>query len=576
MKAKILFLLILLSAIVSANSPPELSEAYHTPSWGYPGTNFTFSVTYTDADGDPPTYVRVYIQPPDTDYTEDMGHEMSHVSGSYLEGALYTLEWTATPDYVGNLNYYFEASDGLNRVNKPTYGGTCIPGDCPECCGDFGGPVVFAEPIDDCGIYLFSKNSSTPLWSYETGSDWTDEVAISADGNYIAAQTYGGSVYLFSKDSNNPLWIHNEEPEGLGSVAISSNGSYIAAGSGSTLYLFSPESGTPLWSCPMNSTVSSVSISADGDYITAGNYDNKLFLFSRESSTPLWVYEVIAIGGEGGGADVTAVSISTDGNYIAAGTGCPDRSLYLFSKESNVPLWVRKISTNSPIESISMSADGSYFAVGDGGPDDPTGLYFFGKENNESLWSYVTNGSVNSVSISADGERILAQHDESLYLFPRGRNASLWTHSCGASVISVSISADGNYIASGSTDKRVRLFSNNSNIPIWNYHLDEWVMSVDLSEDGSYIVAGSGASIYLGMESPGNMTYDNATCGDGVCEGNETYENCPADCLECPIGDLDCDGIVSDFELLAYIDLWVQGEVDDFNLLEAIDNWASR
>jgi len=45
---------------------------------------------------------------------------------------------------------------------------------------------------------------------------------------------------------------------------------------------------------------------------------------------------------------------------------------------------------------------------------------------------------------------------------------------------------------------------------------------------------------------------------------------------ECPKGDANCDGTVSDFELLDYIDLWVQGEVSDFDLLEAIDNWASR
>jgi len=46
---------------------------------------------------------------------------------------------------------------------------------------------------------------------------------------------------------------------------------------------------------------------------------------------------------------------------------------------------------------------------------------------------------------------------------------------------------------------------------------------------------------------------------------------------ECPLkGDFPpCDGIVSDFELLDYINLWVQGMVGDFDLLEAIDNWAS-
>lgn len=43
---------------------------------------------------------------------------------------------------------------------------------------------------------------------------------------------------------------------------------------------------------------------------------------------------------------------------------------------------------------------------------------------------------------------------------------------------------------------------------------------------------------------------------------------------ECPKGDENCDGTVSDFELLSYIDQWVQGSVDDFDLLKAIDNWA--
>lgn len=36
------------------------------------------------------------------------------------------------------------------------------------------------------------------------------------------------------------------------------------------------------------------------------------------------------------------------------------------------------------------------------------------------------------------------------------------------------------------------------------------------------------------------------------------------------------DGIVDDFELLDYIDLWVRGNIDDFALLDAIDSWARR
>ena len=44
---------------------------------------------------------------------------------------------------------------------------------------------------------------------------------------------------------------------------------------------------------------------------------------------------------------------------------------------------------------------------------------------------------------------------------------------------------------------------------------------------------------------------------------------------ECIKGDSDCDGTVSDFELLSYIDTWVIGEATDFELLAAIDAWAN-
>ncbi len=45
--------------------------------------------------------------------------------------------------------------------------------------------------------------------------------------------------------------------------------------------------------------------------------------------------------------------------------------------------------------------------------------------------------------------------------------------------------------------------------------------------------------------------------------------------LVCSVkGDEDCNGVVSDFELLDYINQWVQNKVTDFDLLTAIDNWA--
>ncbi|MBU4341077.1 MAG: hypothetical protein KJ928_00595, partial [Candidatus Altiarchaeota archaeon] len=43
----------------------------------------------------------------------------------------------------------------------------------------------------------------------------------------------------------------------------------------------------------------------------------------------------------------------------------------------------------------------------------------------------------------------------------------------------------------------------------------------------------------------------------------------------CPVlGDADCDGIVSDLELLDYMDAWRDGTVGDMELLNAIAHWV--
>ncbi|MDP7474345.1 MAG: PQQ-binding-like beta-propeller repeat protein, partial [Candidatus Poseidoniia archaeon] len=86
------------------------------------------------------------------------------------------------------------------------------------------------------------------LWSYQTGSI-VYSVAISADGEYITAGSWDNRVYLFDKDSSTPLWNY-DAGDAVYSVAISANGEYITAGSwdNKKVYLFDKGSSTPLWS----------------------------------------------------------------------------------------------------------------------------------------------------------------------------------------------------------------------------------------------------------------------------------------------------------------------------------------
>ncbi|HIH79177.1 MAG TPA: hypothetical protein HA339_02825, partial [Candidatus Poseidoniia archaeon] len=78
-------------------------------------------------------------------------------------------------------------------------------------------------------VYLFDKDSSTPLWNYTTGGN-VRSIAISADGEFIAAGSRDDKVYFFHTDSSALLWSHTTGDD-MSSVAISADGAYIAAGS---------------------------------------------------------------------------------------------------------------------------------------------------------------------------------------------------------------------------------------------------------------------------------------------------------------------------------------------------------
>lgn len=82
---------------------PVLTTGSVTPASGGIGTTFTYEVTYTDLDNDPPTYVRVYI--------DNIAHDMNMISGTYTGGTVYQYEWVTTSTDVGAHECYFEAGN---------------------------------------------------------------------------------------------------------------------------------------------------------------------------------------------------------------------------------------------------------------------------------------------------------------------------------------------------------------------------------------------------------------------------------------------------------------------------------
>ena len=71
---------------------------------------------------------------------------------------------------------------------------------------------------------------------------------------------------------------------------------------------------------------------------------------------------------------------------------------------------------------------------------------------------------------------------------------------------------------------------------------------------------------------------DKSNCGDLICEGGETCDNCIADCgacSNCSATDVNSDGVVDISELIYYIGQWKVSNVTISELMEAIGFWKS-
>jgi hypothetical protein len=99
-----------------AQTPPSLTSGSVSPESGLYGTSFTYQVTYTDNDNNAPSYVRVYI--------DNIGHDMTKVSGDYKTGATYRYSWATTSGNIGLHEYYFNASDNTGATARLPSSGT--------------------------------------------------------------------------------------------------------------------------------------------------------------------------------------------------------------------------------------------------------------------------------------------------------------------------------------------------------------------------------------------------------------------------------------------------------------------
>ena len=442
---------------------PSLSNSVMYPQWGVPCTNFTYKVMYQDEKGREPEYVRINLN--------GKWHDMIKKTGSAKSGALYVYYYVPTSTRANF--FYMEASNGVGKARAAII-------DSPD-----QGPVLYTEKFDNNQIILLDKNGKE-IWTYDTLYDQVEGVAISKDGNYIAAVT-NQYIYLFSKESKEPLWSYCENcrvvpmaSTNMAGIAISADGNYIAAALQSRLYFFEKGSNKPLWTKDIESSAIGIDMSDDANVMAigtanAGKKGDKLFLFDKEGNK-LGEYRATHPDYEQTG-NFYQPDVTPDGKYVSSSTGCPDRRAYLFSGQGDLLFRSEQLTYDSPVHKSAISDDGSLIAYSLDHSQGKDIVILFNKEG-KKLWGFSSQNDATSraISISADGNYIASGTSAgNIYLFSKNNNKPLWKFSeSGLNQIGeVKLNAEGSLLAAGGTSKKIYLFSKESNSPLWKYDVNK-------------------------------------------------------------------------------------------------------
>jgi hypothetical protein len=104
------------TSIPNTNSP-TLTNGQVNPNWGFNSTSiFTFTVNYTDADNNPPTFVNITINSTMNSMTKQNPGDLN-----YIDGCIY--EYKTNLTNFGLYQYYFNSSDGLYNASSVFYQG---------------------------------------------------------------------------------------------------------------------------------------------------------------------------------------------------------------------------------------------------------------------------------------------------------------------------------------------------------------------------------------------------------------------------------------------------------------------
>jgi len=242
------------------------------------------------------------------------------------------------------------------------------------------------------GLNTFPEGQKPTAWG-ATGAVFTS-VDMSGDGNYVAVgvliQNNGlNGLVAYLKNTRtltglieNANWISPVDGR-VNDVAISDDGNYVAAataGLPATVYYWAGAGSrglneapgeTPTWEGEMGVSFTSVDMSCDGNSVIAGAFGGVYFWGEARGLTgtppPSWTYPTEST--------VSDVAINDAGTYMAAANDVAAHYAYFFDS-SGALKWSEAYPLDDLVSSISISCDGGTLAVGTGGGGSGTAYLF--------------------------------------------------------------------------------------------------------------------------------------------------------------------------------------------------------
>lgn len=254
-------------------------------------------------------------------------------------------------------------------------------------------------------------------------------VGLSANGEYIAIGTTGGSIYLFHRSSSD-IVQHWQANMPITAITLSELGTFITFAFGSSLYFLSRFEGTPIWGGVLvlpPDTIFNVIGDRMTTYLAVSTSTHELYYIRTGNGEALWDYQFTE--------NTTAISMNIDGSLTLAST---PSAAYLFAQTGGLT----QIYTIAP-RLLAFSVLGNRVAIS---PNQTVYIYSTSAENPISNGTLM-NETPTSLALTANGQLLfLGSSEGELYAINAQDFEILWTLSIGELLAQLLVPDEGDIL----------------------------------------------------------------------------------------------------------------------------------